>query len=58
MISYLCLLDAIVDLHAMDEKIFDDFLIGKWKWIVHVINTYVIQGLDFVYTVDAFITLH
>ena len=24
-----CLLDAIVELHAMDTKRFDDFLIGK-----------------------------
>ena len=27
--SYLCLFDAIVELHAMNEKMFIDFLIGK-----------------------------
>ena len=26
---YLCLLDAIVELHDVDEKMFIDFLIGK-----------------------------
>ena len=25
----LCFLDAIVELHAMDENLFNDFLIGK-----------------------------
>ena len=25
----LCLFDAIVEFHVMDEKMFDDFLIGK-----------------------------
>ena len=27
--SNLCLFDAIVELHAMDENLFNDFLIGK-----------------------------
>ena len=27
--SCLCLFHAIVDLHAMDENLFNDFLIGK-----------------------------
>ena len=26
---FLCLVDAIGELHAMDEKMFDDFLIGR-----------------------------
>ena len=30
---YLCFSDAIVELHAMDENLFNDFLIGKLKWI-------------------------
>ena len=28
--------DAIVDLHPLDEKMFNDVLIGKWKWILYV----------------------
>jgi hypothetical protein len=24
----------------MDEELFNDFLIGKWKWIVYVIKAY------------------
>jgi hypothetical protein len=27
--SCLCLFDAIIELHAMDEETFNDFLIGK-----------------------------
>jgi hypothetical protein len=54
--SCLCLLDAIIDLHAMDEKIFNDFFIGKGKWVLYVIN--LISFLYFVYVVEAFITLH
>jgi hypothetical protein len=30
-LSCLCLLDAIVELHATDENMFNDFLIEKWK---------------------------
>ena len=29
-----CLLDAIVELHAMDEKTLNDFLIWKWRCIL------------------------
>ena len=29
----LCLFHAIVELHAMDEEMFNDSLIGEWKWI-------------------------
>ena len=34
----------------MDEKMFTDFFIGKWKW-----NLYVIQDLYYVYVAKAFI---
>jgi hypothetical protein len=30
--------DAMVELHAMDEKKFNDFLIRKWPWILHTCN--------------------
>ena len=36
----------------MDEKMFDIFLIGKWKWIEYVPNAYVFHDLYFVYVVD------
>ena len=29
----LCLFDAIFELHAMDGKMFPDFLIEKGKWL-------------------------
>ena len=35
----LCLLDAIIELHAMDEKMFNDFLMVKVKVDSHVIKT-------------------
>ena len=38
--SNLCLFSAIVELHAMAEKLFNDYLIGKWKWILFVIRAY------------------
>jgi len=56
--SFLCMLDTIVGLHATSEKMFNDFLIGKWKWILYVINEYLIQNLYFVYVVEAFIIWH
>ena len=40
--SCLCLFDAIFELHVMNETIFNDFLIGKSKWILCVINSYLI----------------
>ena len=52
------MLDAIVEFHAMDEKNFDDFQIGKWKWILYVINAHLVWQLIFVYVVEAFIILH
>ena len=43
--SCLCLFDAIVELHAMGKKIFDDFLSRKRTWISHVIKAYSIHDL-------------
>ena len=51
----LCLFDASVELHLMDENMFNDLLIRKWKWISHVIKAYTIHDL---YVVEAFITSH
>jgi len=34
------MLDAIYVLHAMDEKMFNDYLIGKWKFILYVIHDF------------------
>ena len=39
----------------MDENLFNDFLIGMWKWVVYVIKAYLLHGLYFVYVVEAFI---
>jgi hypothetical protein len=36
---YLCLFGVILDLHAMDEKMFNDFLIWKWMCILYVIKS-------------------
>ena len=58
MLSCLCLLDAIVKLHVMIEKLFNDFLIGRWKWDCICNWFYLIQVLYGVYVVEAFITLH
>ena len=48
--------DAVVELHAMDEKMFTDFLIGKWRWIVYVTKAYLVCDLTFTYVVEAFVT--
>ena len=32
--------DAIIKLHPINKKVFNDFFIGKWKWIVYVLNAY------------------
>ena len=53
-----CLIDAFVKLHAMDEKISNDFLIGMSKWITHVIKAYLIHELYTINVVEAFITLN
>ena len=56
--SYLCMFDAIVELHAMNEKMFNDFFIGKCKWILYVIKACLIHVyfiiLFFAYVVKAF----
>ena len=36
--SCLCLFDAINELHAMDGKMFNDFLIRRCTWILHVMK--------------------
>ena len=41
--SCLCFFDAIIELHALDEKALNDFLIGKWKWISYTIKAYLIH---------------
>ena len=38
MLIHLCLLDAIVEVHSTDEKMFNDFLIGRSKWNIYVMN--------------------
>ena len=42
----------------MDENKFHNFLIGKWKLIVYVLKAYLFHDLNFVYVVEAFITLN
>ena len=41
------LFDTIVELHAVDEKLFSDLLIGKWELILCVIKAYLIQDSYF-----------
>ena len=50
----LCLFHIIVELHAMDEN---NHFIGKWKWILCVVNAFFIHDIYFVYLVETFITL-
>ena len=38
--SCLCFYDAVVELQTMNGKIFNDFLIGKSKWILYVIKAF------------------
>ena len=42
-----CLLDVIFELHVMNETMFNDFLIGKWKWILYVVTSHLFQKLIF-----------
>ena len=49
--SSFCLFDELDELHAMDEKIFNDFLIGKWQWLLDVIKAHLIHDLYFLYVV-------
>ena len=36
-IVFVCF-DAIVELHIMDETMFNDFFNGNWKWIIYVMK--------------------
>jgi hypothetical protein len=54
--SCLCLFDVIVDLHAMDEKAFNDFLIRKSKWISIGNKGLLIHDYCFPYVVEAFLS--
>ena len=47
-----------VELHPMNEKIFNNLLIGKWKYIVYVKKAYLFQELYFIYLVETFIGLN
>ena len=38
-------------------NMFNDFRLGKWKWILYVINEYFIWYLYFLYVVEAFTSL-
>ena len=41
-----------------EKKMLNDFLIREWTWILHVIRTYLIHELYFIYVVEAFIILN
>ena len=56
--SCLCLIDVIVELHVVFEKVFNDFVIERQKWIVYVKKAYMIHDLYFVHVVEAFIILN
>ena len=40
----------------IEKELFNDFLIGKWKWIYICNKAYLIHDYDIVDLVDAFIT--
>ena len=44
------------ELYVVDENLFNDFLIGKRKWISYVIKAYLIYDIYLVYIVEAFVT--
>ena len=56
--SCLCLFYAIIESHVIDEKMFNDFLIGKWKWILLVIKAYLIHDFHIIYVLEVFIILN
>ena len=56
--SCLHLFDVVIELHPVDENMFNDFLIGKWMWIEYVIKACLLHDMYYVYVVEAFITLH
>jgi hypothetical protein len=41
------------ELTCIDEKVFNEFLIGKWKYIAYIIKAYTFHDLSFVYVVEA-----
>ena len=52
------LFDTIVELHAMDDKTLNGFLIEKWKCILRELKAHLIHELYVVYVVEAFIILN
>ena len=50
----LCFFDAIIELQAMAENMFNDFIFGNWNWISYVIEEYLIHDLYHAYAVEAF----
>ena len=38
-------------------EMFNDLLVGKWKWIIYVIKTYLFHDSYFVYVAEAIIAL-
>ena len=56
MCACICFLDTIGELHTMDDKMFNDFLIGHGKWVLYAIKAYLIQVLCSRFVLEAFIT--
>ena len=54
MLICLCLFDVINELHVMDERMLNEFLIGKW--ILYVIKACLIHDVYLVYLVETCIT--
>ena len=48
--------EAIIELHPMDAKLFNDFLIGELNWTGYLIKACLFLCM-FVYVVEAFIIL-
>ena len=58
MTSCFCLLDVIVELHVVDEKMLNDFLIKNCQSGFYItMKACVIQASYFVYIVEPYITL-
>ena len=49
---------CIIELHAMDEKMLNEFFIRIWTWISHVIKACLIHDIYCVYVVEALVTLN
>ena len=52
-----CLGSLYYELYLLDEKIFYDLFVGKWKWILYIIRAYLFHDLYYVYVVETFITV-